>query len=119
MRDAIIARELEQLRAPASERMIDPEESRRLARETPFADSLPHYGVVRTSPAGVIWVVDYTIPPDIGWAATAFRADGAIVGRVESSIRGVPVAFGDDRVVLRSTDDDGVVSLSIHRLIRP
>jgi hypothetical protein len=55
---------------------------------------------------------------DRGGSATAFRADGAIVARLQWMGNGIPFAFGSDRVVMRETDEDGVVSLAIYRLQR-
>jgi hypothetical protein len=61
--------------------------------------------------------VDAIAPTDTGWNATGFRQDGAIIGRLEWRGAGLPMAFMDDRVVLRVEDSDGVVSLRVHRMI--
>ena len=68
------------------------------------------------SPNKTLWIVDYIAPTDTEWSATAFRADGAIVGRLTVKGKGTPLAFGDDRVVIRSEDEDGVVSLTVRRI---
>ncbi len=116
MRDAQIARELEGLSGPAAERVVDVEESRRIAREAPFADSLPAYSGFFVSPAKTLWVADGMAPSDTAWDATAIRADGALIGRLHVRGKARPMAFGDDRVVLRFEDEDGVVSLRTYRL---
>ena len=103
---------------PQSERMVDANESRRLAREQPFADSLPPYSGFFTTRGGTLWVVDAIAPSDTGWSATAFRQDGAIVGRLEVAGRSRPLAFADDRVAIRTEDEDGVVGIRVH-LLRP
>ena len=118
MRSAVIDRELARLRGPLSEGMIDPAESERLAREAPFADSLPPFTDLFVSPDKTLWVVDAFAPGDTAWGAVGIRRDGAIVARVRGAGTAIPMAFGNDRVVLRREDADGVVSLAVHRLVR-
>jgi hypothetical protein len=114
MRDSMIAGEIARLPNSGSEGAADAAERRRVAREKPFADSLPPYGNFFVTPRGILWVVDAIVPGEPSWGATAFRSDGAIVGRLRAS-GGFPMAFSDDRVVLRSEDQDGVVSLRVHK----
>lgn len=118
MREAVIARALAMFEGARSERMVDAEESRRLAREAPFADSLPPYDAILASRDGTVWIVDAIAPTDTAWSATAFRADGAIVGRLHAASRGRPMAFEGDRVAVRSEDADGIVTVRVHR-VRP
>jgi hypothetical protein len=118
MRDAVVDRELQRISGPQAERMRDPTESRRLAREKPFADSLPPYEGLFVTPNKTLWVVDATAPGDSAWSATAFRLDGAIVGRLRAPRAGKPVYFGNDRVVVREEDDDGVVSMKVFRILQ-
>lgn len=115
-RDAQIAAELRRFEGPQAERMVDANESRRIAREQPFADSLPPYSGFFTTRGGTLWVVDAIAPSDSGWSATAFRRDGAIMGRLAVSGRGRPLAFADDRVAVRTEDEDGVVGIRVYRI---
>ena len=115
MRDARIELELARLRGPASEGMVDPAESERLAKESPFADSLPYFNHLFTGSDRTLWVVDAIAPSDSGWTATAFRKDGAILARLTATGRSIPMAFGANRVIVRSEDDNGVVSLRLYR----
>jgi hypothetical protein len=117
MRDSTLATALRRFDGPQAERMVDPAESRRVDQITPFADSLPPYGAWFVTPNRTLWVVDYAAPGDVGGAATAFRQDGAILGRLTWSRGGTAVTFGNDRVVLRETDADGVVSLHVFRIV--
>lgn len=117
MRRADVTERLRQL-AEYRERPRDPRESQRLIRELRYADSLPPYSAIFASAGHMLWVVDAAAPGDTAWSATAFRTDGAIMGRLTAPRMGGPVAFGDDRVVLRRTDADGVVTLSVHRIVR-
>lgn len=116
MRRVVIDRELARLRGPNRERMVDPAESERLAREVPFADSLPVVGGLVVGTDGRLWVLDAAAPGDESWAATAFLQDGSLAARVEGT-GGTPMAFGAGTVLIRREDQDGVVSLTLHRLV--
>jgi hypothetical protein len=117
MRDAQIGHELDQLTGPQAEEMADATESRREARAVPFADSLPPYGRLFPAPDGILWVSDYAAPADSSWSATAFRSDGAIVGRLTAHLKSAtPVSFGKDRVLVRLVGEDGVVRFAEYRL---
>jgi hypothetical protein len=117
MREAHIGGRLRQL-AESRERPRDPTESQRLVREMPFAECLPFYSALHVAPNRLLWVVDAIAPGDSHWSASAFRSDGALVGRVVAQLSaGTPVAFGVGQVVLRSTDADGVVTLALRRII--
>jgi hypothetical protein len=117
MRDARIATELGWLSAPGSEGLIDRAESQRLAREAPFADSLPYFEHLVVGSDGTLWVVDAIAPNDSGWTATALRNDGAILGRLAATGRSVPMAFGANQVIVRAEDENGVVSLRVYRFM--
>jgi len=117
MRDTMIARQLKQFEGPQSERMVDANESRRLARDAPFADSLPAFHQTFVSPNGTLWVVDGMSLNDTTWSATAFNREGVMVGRVHAPGLAFVMAFGDDRVLLRVEDTDGVVSMRVHKLV--
>lgn len=116
MRRQIIDRELARLRGPKSEPLIDPAESERLAREAPFADSLPVVGNIFVGRDRVMWIVDPAIPGESTWAATGIAHDWSVVARVRGS-GGVPIGFGPGRVLLRREDADGVVSLAAYGLV--
>ena len=116
IRQAIIDRELLRFTGPQSEGLVDRAESERIAREAPFADSLPTIGDLLVGTDGILWLVDGRAPSDAVWAATGVALDGSIVARAQGT-GGTPVAFGAGRVVLRREDGDGVVSLAVHRLV--
>jgi hypothetical protein len=117
MRAAVIARELVRIDGPHSEAFVDVEETRRQARENPFADSLPPYTGIFATPSGTLWVVDAVAPGDTSWGATAFRADGAIIARLDARSSGVPMYFAADRVLVREDDASGRVSLRVYRIL--
>jgi hypothetical protein len=119
MRQAWIAEQLERMNATGGERMVDPEESKRLTREQPFADSLAPYGKFHvTDGEKTLWVVDIVTSSDTGWRATAFRRDGAIIGRLTVTTgQSAPVAFTDDRVIVRTEDKDGLIALKVYRIV--
>jgi len=117
MRNSNIALEIRRLREFRGERPVDINESERLRREMPYADSLPPYGGLFVSPDRTLWITDAVAPGDTVWFATAFSLSGTIVGRLRVSGNTIPVAFGNDRVLLRAEDADGIVSLRLHRII--
>lgn len=117
MRDVQIELELDRMKAQATERMVDPRESERLAREAPFADSLPYFAHLMTGSDGTLWVVDAIAPSDTGWTATAFAKDGAILARLTVKGKSTPMAFGAGQVIVRTQDENDVVSLKVFRLV--
>ena len=84
----------------------------------PFADSLPAYGSIYATRRGVLWVLDDTSLGDTAWNATAFRSDGAILGRLHGSGM-TPTAFDDDRLVVRTPDGGRGVSFKVFRFRLP
>lgn len=117
MRDAQVALELDRMKAQATERMVDPGESERLAREAPFADSLPYFEHLMTGSDGTLWVVDAIAPTDSGWTASAFGKDGEILARLTVRGRSTPMAFGAGQVIVRTRDENDVVSFKVFRLV--
>lgn len=118
IRDAHIKELLDRIEAPHSEGYVDKSETIRLAKAAPMADSLPAFDALLVSRDQLLWVVDALAPGDQRSGATAFRADGAVVGRLTWSGHRAPLAFAADRVVMRETDVDGVVSLAIYKLVK-
>lgn len=89
--------------------------SRARYRDLPYPDSLPSFRDVKTTSGGIAWVRELKLAGDTTWAYTAVALDGRILGRLTGSGRG-PVAFGDDRVVLRDEDSDGIVTWRVMRV---
>lgn len=117
MRDAKIAKELAWVES-AGPMVRDKEAARRSVLELPTADSLPPFGSLIVGSDSLLWVVDYLVPTDSAWHATGFAHDGAIVGRVLGTADGRPVGFSSERVLLRTTDDDGVVRFEVRRIVK-
>ncbi len=115
MRDSVVAYSLRSLSSQVGER-VDPAESRRVEEVRPSADSLPPYVNFFVTPNHTLWVVDPRAPGDLTGTATVFRQDGAIIGRLTWKVNGGPIAFGDDRIVVRQTNEDDVVSLVVYRI---
>ncbi len=84
-------------------------------RQFPYPDSLPSFRDVKTTAGGIAWVRELAMPGDTTWTYTAVALDGRILGRLNGTGH-VPVAFGDDRVVYRDEDDDGVVTWRVMRV---
>ncbi len=117
MRAAQIDAELVRIASYRQEGMVDPAETRRIARETPFADSLPAWGNLLAGTDGTLWAVEYITPSDSVVMVTAFREDGAILGRLTIPRLSGPLWFDRDRVMLREEDGDGVVSFAVYRMV--
>jgi len=85
--------------------------------EAPRADSLPLIAKALVGPDGVAWIKDggYMFSEQT-WAWTAVKKDGTILGRLVGKGKDPVVAFGADRVLLRSEDEDGFVTFRVHAL---
>ena len=81
----------------------------------PYSDSLPSFREVKTTANGTAWVREIALAGDTTWAYTAVALDGRILGHLDGTGH-APVAFGDDRVVFRDEDDDGVVTWRVMRV---
>lgn len=117
LRERMIDEELSRMSGPATEGMVDPEESRRQVRERPYADSLTPYRELSQDQDGILWAIDMAVLTDTMVTATAFRPDGAIVARLTIPRLAVPVAFHAGRVMLWEQDDDGVVRFGVYRIV--
>jgi len=85
--------------------------------EAPRADSLPLIAKALVGPDGVAWIKDggYMFAEPT-WAWTAVKKDGTILGRLIGKGKDPVVAFGANRVMLRSEDEDGFVTFRVHTL---
>lgn len=115
VRAAAITFELAELEAHLSS-LPNPEGSRRVVREAPYSDSLPAFSRLFPSTVHTLWVLDGNTRFDKSWTATEFNRVGAIVRRLHGLGLSRPVAFADDKVLLRSVDQNGVVSFEMHRI---
>ncbi|MDX2262793.1 MAG: hypothetical protein SFU84_13965 [Gemmatimonadales bacterium] len=98
-------------RAPDSATM------RKSLLEAPRSDSLPLIAKALIGPDGVAWIKDggYMFAEPT-WAWTAVRKDGTILGRLVGKGKDPVVAFGANRVLLKSEDEDGSVTFRVHVL---
>jgi len=83
------------------------------------ADSLPAFDRARLAPDGTLWVFDYKVPRQDGWAATAFDREGRILGRISEASGNPPLAIGTDRMAFRTEDDLGIATITVRRLVMP
>ncbi len=119
MVEAGIRDDLERLSAPGTELPADRrDEAEKKLRGQPVADSLPPFG--RGYSAGeLLWLADYPNPTLADQGYTAFDRDGRVVGRLLLPRASRVEAFGVDRIILRTEDDDGIVRFEIHKLRMP
>ena len=116
--DAQFARSLERRSSARMEGPpLDTTTLRRRANEWPRADSLPSIGKALIGPDGVAWIKDggYSFAQTT-WAWTAVNKDGTILGRLVGKGKDPVVAFGANRVMLKSEDADGFVTFRVHTL---
>jgi hypothetical protein len=88
-------------------------------RDALYADSLPHFSTAQSTPGGTLWLSRPSLDPDSTLSYLAIAHDGRVLGRLEGFKHSPPVALGDDRVILRTEDDNGIVTWQVHRLIMP
>lgn len=87
-------------------------------RSAIYTDSLPHFNTARTAHGGTLWLNRPAMDFDSVYRALAIAPDGRVLGRLEERTP-FPVALGDDRVILRKEDDNGIVTWQVHRLAMP
>lgn len=114
MVEAAVADELEAA-FTGVERPENRPEYERVVRAAPVADSLPAIADLFVASDNTLWVLDVRAPRDSVWSATAFRPDGRILRRLQAKGRSIPLAFGSDRVLVREEDQNGLVTLRVHR----
>ena len=81
----------------------------------PIPTRFPRSADAKTTAGGIAWVRDESLAADTTWAYTAVALDGRILGRLTATGH-APVAFGDDRVVLRDEDSEGIVTWRVMRV---
>jgi hypothetical protein len=88
-------------------------------RERGHVEHVAAYGRAHVAPGGIVWVLDYPLPGDTTWAATAVDPAGRIMGRIEARPGNPPIAWGDDRLAFKTEDDLGIATITLHRLQFP
>ena len=86
-------------------------------RDAPSGDSLQVIAKVLIGADSVAWIKDGGYrQADARWGWTALRRDGTILGRLVGTGKDPVVAFGANRVMLKSEDEDGFVTFRVHTL---
>jgi hypothetical protein len=94
------------------------ERAREMAASMAFADTVAAYGALSSTDGGTLWVRDTRMPGDTSWSATAFGRDGSILGRLSlPQSLGRLTWLGDDRVMVRHEDEDGVVRFGVYEIV--
>ncbi len=116
MRDSDVVAMVARLRARSSG-AFDTERYTRWLAGLPYEDSLPAFGPPMGSPGGTLWLLEPAMQYDSTVTAVGIAPDGRIVGQLRG--RGLSIiAFGDDRVVTRHVDENGIVTWVVRRLRR-
>ena len=116
IRQASVEAELARLRRFQMEKPVDPDETERVVRIAVYADSMPAFVGLFATDDRTLWILEPLAAIDSVWSAVAFK-DGRFIARLVGPADAVPIAFGDDRVLVRKADDDGVVTLEIRRIL--
>jgi hypothetical protein len=90
-------------------------EKLRLRKAWPIADTIPAFGGFFVSPNNTLWITSVPVPGDTTWQATAFNTRLEMTGRLTFTGQGVPIGFGDDRIVVRTAGVDDVATLRVFR----
>ena len=119
--DSLIRADVEQSLAGLEPEYVDTagERLRQELMAVPVFERVPAYQGTAVTPGGLLWVLDFRIPRQEGWAATLLDQSGRILGRIEEPTGGPPTGWGDDRLLFRTTDDDGIATLTVRRIVRP
>jgi hypothetical protein len=90
-------------------------EKLRLRKAWPVADTIPAFGGFFISPNNTLWITSVAARGDTTWHATAFNSRFEMTGRLTFTGQGVPIGFGDDRLVVRIAGVDEVANLRVFR----
>jgi hypothetical protein len=88
-------------------------------RAWPAEDSLPPFEAASVGTDGLLWLTEYRAPGAQQLRVIALAPDGTLVGRLVLPGETRVEAFGAERVLLRTTDADGIVRFEVHRLKLP
>lgn len=83
------------------------------------ADSVPPFTAAYRTAGKALWLMEYPVVRSGPLTFHALHADGRFLGTLVLPPMTRVVAFGDDRVVIRQEDDDGIVTFAVHRLRIP
>ncbi|MCG6987316.1 MAG: hypothetical protein LJF06_03870, partial [Gemmatimonadetes bacterium] len=98
---------------PGGTRVCDPEE---VVEQRGFAPVIPPVTDVKVAPGGDIWV-DRWVPKGDQSLLDVFDSTGVYLGTLTGAE--MPVVFlGEDRVIVRRTDEMDVPFLTIYRMVR-
>jgi hypothetical protein len=89
------------------------------ARNTAFADSLPPFDREVPSNGLLLWLEELRVSRDEPTRLIAFDPDGRIVGRLTVQSDWRALAMTDDRIAVRTENEDGIARIRIHRLNSP
>lgn len=99
-------------------RMETADEAEFTTRNRPLAEVISPFSMAHVGPQGTLWLVDQPVPGEPTVAVTAMDTAGRLLGRTAVPAAWRILAVGEDRILLRILDEDGVAALRIHRLRR-
>jgi hypothetical protein len=87
---------------------------------TPVASTMPAFSAMHPTPGRLLWLADVPESPDDSLRFTAIDQEGRLVARLALAPATRVSAFGDDRVVIRTTEPEtGIVRFEVYRVAAP
>jgi hypothetical protein len=118
MKDSMVAANRRRAEASGSE-FQSPDDVEFTIRNQPMADSLAAIGSIASSSGRLLWLADPVVAGEPMVGFTALSPDGKLIGRLFVPTGPRVTSFGDERVILRTEDEDGIVRFEVHRLRMP
>jgi hypothetical protein len=106
------------LRIGAARTVREQESITAIWRTAPFPDSLPAHDEIVPDPTGAVWVRDVHHAADSTSSYQVYAKDGTWLGAVALPPRSSLTWVGEDRVLLRRVDENGIEYVALHRLRR-
>jgi hypothetical protein len=81
---------------------------------------MPAFSAMHPTPGRLLWLADVPESPDDSLRFTAIDQEGRLVARLALAPATRVSAFGDDRVVIRTTEPEtGIVRFEVYRVAAP
>jgi hypothetical protein len=123
-KDSMVADQIEQIRKlleaqPELARYENVDDAEFNARNAPWVDSLPPFGTEVSSAGKLLWLETLRFKREMPAVLLAFHPDGRLMGRLTVPGEGRILAIADDRIAVRTENDDGIARIQVYRLSVP
>jgi hypothetical protein len=123
-KDSMVVDHIEQMRRlleaqPELARYENVDDAEFNARNAPWVDSLPPFGTEVSSAGKLLWLETLRFKREMPAVLLAFHPDGRLMGRLTVPGEGRILAIADDRIAVRTENDDGIARIQVYRLSVP